>query len=104
MIVEITFKDGDVWELKPLYIADYNQYMESDDAYYIVPCKDILIGRVSPEEFLRCQKEAKLGAPIGSPDLGKVLYSTNEKEVVCKSKPKEDKCRFNWKEVKDSSS
>jgi hypothetical protein len=95
MIVEITFKNGEVWELKPLYIADYCQYMVSEDAYYIVPCKDILVGRVSPEEFQHCQKEAKKGAPIGAPDLGKVLYSKTEEKVPCK---------FNWKEVKDSSS
>jgi hypothetical protein len=95
MQVEITFKNGDVWEVKPLYIADYNQYVETEDAYYIVPCKDILVGRVSAEEFQISQKEAKKGAPIGAPDLGQVLYSKTEEKVPCK---------FNWKEVKGSSS
>lgn len=95
MIVEIEFKSGDKWEVKPLYIADYNQYVETEDAYYILPCKDILIGRVSPEEFQRSQQEAKKLASLGEQDLGKVLYSKKEEKRPCK---------FNWKEVKASSS
>jgi hypothetical protein len=97
MIVEITFKSGDVWDVKPLYISEYTQFVETEEAYYIIPCKDILIGRVSPEEFQIAQKEAKGGAALGESDIG-VAWCLKEAEVAT-PKPK-----TTWKSVPERKS
>jgi hypothetical protein len=90
MIVEVTFKSGEVWEVKTLYLAEYKHYACSDEAYYILPQSDILISRVSVEEFARSQQEAKHGAPIGDSDIGQVLGCSRQVK----------KCEKKWTEVK----
>lgn len=59
MFVDVDFKDGYQCRFKHLYTCDWHYYYESETAYYIVPCKDVLISRVSVEESLRCNQEAK---------------------------------------------
>lgn len=89
MLVTVEFKNGDVWEVKTLYLADFKHYCCSDEAYYILPQSDILISRVTAEEFERCYKESKKLADLGEEDLGTVL-----------GLPRVKKCEKKWKEVK----
>lgn len=95
MLATVEFTDGYICQLELIYNWDRMHMYRSEDAYLLVPYKDVVKGVVEMEDFLQAQKDAKHSVEIGAPDLGKALYSTKAVEVPCK---------FNWKEVKDSSS
>lgn len=92
---EVTFKDGFESTLELIYNWDRMHMYRCDDCYLLVPYEDIAHSTVPLEMFLQSVEEAKRLESLREPDLGKVLYSTKPKEVPCK---------YNWKEVADSSS
>lgn len=112
--IEVQFKNGDVWyELKNLYNADMIHYCETEEAYYLIPHRDVTVARVSVEESLAMMKQAKSLPREGAADIGKVLTFKNVdaedkpapkvawKSVASKPKPtKQDVC---WAEVKPQS-
>lgn len=97
----VKFKDGYICEMELIHNWDRLHMYRTDDSYLLVPYADVEIGRVEMEEFLQGVQDAKMSAPLGEADLGKVLGGEEVKKpkpIVWKevSKPKKE---IKWKEV-----
>lgn len=55
----VKFKDGYICEMEHIYNWGRLHMYRTDTAYLLIPYGDIEVGRVTAEEFITCQKEAK---------------------------------------------
>ena len=92
MLATVEFTDGYICDLELIYNWDRLHMYRSDDAYLLVPYKDVVKGVVPMEEFLQGQQDAKRSEALGAPDLGTPLHSVGTFAVKQK--------KYSWKEVK----
>ena len=61
---EIKFKDGSICIMELIYNWNGCHIYRTPDSYLIVPYKDVVIGRVTSQEYQKCQQEVKKAEPV----------------------------------------